>query len=75
MSIVKRKNAKGGVYYFNTVTKKFASESSYKSTKSAPMAKYKARKGKPSQANCSRSGYVLKVKNTSAAGRSLRACR
>ena len=30
MSIVKRKNVSGGTYYFNTTTKKFASEAAYK---------------------------------------------
>jgi len=47
MSIVKRKNVSGGTYYFNTTTKKFASEAAYKRSKSAPIAKFKARKGKP----------------------------
>ena len=75
MSIVKRKNAKGGVYYFNTTTKKFASEASYKKSKSAPIAKFQARKGKPSQGGCSIYGRELKVKQTSAAGRGLRKCR
>ena len=76
MAIVKRKNAKtGGVYYFNTTTKKFASEAEYKRTKSAPIAKFKARKGKPSAGTCSTYGAELKVKQTSAAGRGLRKCR
>ena len=75
MSIVKRKNAKGGVYYFNTTTKKFASEAAYKKGKSAPIAKFKARAGKPSQGTCSTYGSELKVKQTSAAGRGLRKCR
>ena len=75
MSIVKRKNAKGGVYYFNTTTKKFASEAAYKRAKSAPIAKTKARSGRPSEAVCSKYGKELKVKQTSAAGRGLRKCR
>ena len=75
MSIVKRKNAKGGVYYFNTTTSKFASEAAYKRSKSAPIAKFKARAGKPSQGTCSVYGAELKVKQTSAAGRGLRKCR
>ena len=76
MSIVKRKNAKGGVYYFNTTTKKFASEEAYKRAKSAPISKSKARAGgKPSERVCTLFGRELKVKQTSAAGRGLRKCR
>ena len=75
MAIVKRKNASGKVYYFNTTTSKFASEASYKKSKSAPIAKFKARKGKPSEGTCSIFGRELKVKQTSAAGRGLRKCR
>ena len=75
MSIVKRKNVSGGTYYFNTTTKKFASEAAYKKSKSAPIAKFKARKGKPSAGTCSTYGAELKVKHTSAAGRGLRKCR
>jgi hypothetical protein len=75
MSIVKRKNAKGGVYYFNTTTSKFASEAAYKKSKSAPIAKFKARKGKPSEGTCSIFGRELKVQKTSSAGRGLRKCR
>jgi len=76
MAIVKRKNAKtGGVYYFNTTTSKFASEAAYKKSKSAPIAKFKARKGKPSEGTCTTYGRELKVKQTSAAGRGLRKCR
>lgn len=75
MAIVKRKNAKtGSTYYFNTTTKKFASEADYKRTKSAPIAKFKARKGAPSEATCSIYGKELKVKSTSAAGRGLVKC-
>ena len=74
MSIVKRKNAKGGVYYFNTTTKKFASEEAYKRAKSAPIAKTKARSGRPSEAVCSKYGKELKVKETSFSGKHLRDC-
>jgi len=74
MSIVKRKNAKGGVYYFNTTTKKFASEAAYKRAKSAPIAKTKARSGRPSLAVCTKYGTELKVKETSFAGKHLRDC-
>ena len=76
MSIVKRKNPKTGKsYYFNTTTKKFASEADYKRTKSAPLSKFKARSGKPSIATCSTAGRELKVKRTSRAGKTLRTCR
>jgi hypothetical protein len=77
MAIVKKKNPKTGkAYYFNTVTKKFASEESYKRSKSAPIAKFKARKGgKPSEATCTTAGRELKVRRTSSAGRTLRRCR
>jgi hypothetical protein len=77
MAIVKRKNPKTGKsYYFNTVTKKFASEEAYKRSKSAPIAKFKARKGgKPSMATCSTAGRELKVRNTSSSGKTLRRCR
>jgi len=75
MSIVKRKNASGKVYYFNTATSKFASEAAYKRSKSAPISKFKARKGKPSEGTCSIFGRELKVKQTSSAGRGLRKCR
>ena len=74
MSIVKRKNVSGGTYYFNTTTKKFASEAAYKRAKSAPISKYKARKGSPSEATCSIYGKELKTKETSAAGRGLKNC-
>lgn len=75
MSIVKRKNVSGGTYYFNTTTKKFASEAAYKRSKSSPLSKFKARSGKPSENVCSTYGKELKVKRTSAAGRGLRKCR
>jgi len=75
MSIVKRKNAKGGVYYFNTTTSKFASEEAYKRAKSAPISKSKARSGKPSERVCTIFGRELKVQKTSSAGRGLRKCR
>ena len=76
MAIVKRKNVSGGTYYFNTTTKKFASEAAYKRSKSAPLAKHKARSGgRPSENVCTIYGRELKVKHTSAAGRGLRKCR
>ena len=77
MAIVKKKNPKTGkAYYFNTVTKKFASAESYKRSKSAPIAKFKARKGGlPSMATCTTAGRELKVRRTSSAGRTLRRCR
>lgn len=75
MAIVKRKNPAGGVYYFNTVTKKFASESAYKKEKAAPLAKFKTRAGgKPSAAKCSTYGRKLSTKPTSTAGRNLKRC-
>ena len=74
MAIVKRKSKSGSTYYFNTTTKKFASEASYKKSKSAPIDKYKARKGQPSKATCSNYGSELKKKETSFAGKHLRDC-
>jgi len=74
MSIVKRKNAKGGNYYFNTITKKFTSEAAYKRAKSAPISKFKARKGAPSENTCTIYGKELKTKGTSASGRGLVKC-
>jgi hypothetical protein len=74
MSIVKRKNASGKVYYFNTATSKFASEAAYKRSKTASIDKYKARKGQPSKATCSNYGSELKKKETSFAGKHLRDC-
>lgn len=74
MSIVKRKSATGGVYYFNTATKKFASEAAYKKQKAAPLAKYKTRGSKPSAAKCSTYGRSLSKRPSSAAGRNLKRC-
>jgi len=75
MSIVKRKDKNDKPYFLNTTTGKRASEAAYKRSKSAPIAKFKARKGKPSAGTCSAYGAELKVKQTSAAGRGLRKCR
>lgn len=75
MAIVKRKDKNDKPYFLNTTTGKRASEASYKKSKSAPIAKFKARKGKPSEGTCSIFGKELKTKQTSAAGRGLRKCR
>ena len=84
MSIAKRKNANGGIYYYNTKTNKFASEAAYKKqmlrgTKNTGVgkidAKFQARSGKPSKAVCSNYGGELRVQKTSTAGRNLRKCR
>ncbi len=75
MSIVKRKDKNDKPYFLNTTTGKRASEAAYKRSKSAPISKFKARKGKPSEGTCSIFGRELKVKQTSAAGRGLRKCR
>lgn len=75
MSIVKRKDKNDKPYFLNTTTGKRASEAAYKRSKSAPISKFKARKGKPSEGTCSAYGAELKVKRTSAAGRGLRKCR
>jgi hypothetical protein len=75
MAIVKRKDKNDKPYFLNTTTGKRASEASYKKSKSAPIAKFKARKGKPSESVCTTYGRELKTKQTSAAGRGLRKCR
>jgi hypothetical protein len=75
MSIVKRKDKNDKPYFLNTTTGKRASEAAYKKAKSAPLAKSKARKGKPSERVCSAYGRELKVQETTAAGRGLRKCR
>ena len=75
MAIVKKKGKNGKSVIINTTTGKFASEAAYKKAKSSPIAKFKARKGKPSEATCSSYGAELKVKRTSSAGRGLRKCR
>lgn len=75
MAIVKRKDKNDKPYFLNTTTGKRASEASYKKSKSAPISKFKARKGKPSEGTCTTYGRELKVKQTSAAGRGLRKCR
>jgi hypothetical protein len=73
MSIVKRKNAKGGIYYFNTTTNKFASETSYTRSKGAAKSaktQFKTTKGYA----CSKAGKDLVTKRTSSAGKKLRTC-
>jgi hypothetical protein len=75
MSIVKRKDKNDKPYFFNTSTGKRTTEASYKRAKAAPLAKSKARKGKPSERVCSIFGRELKVQETTAAGRGLRKCR
>ena len=75
MAIVKRKDKNENPYFFNTSTGKRASEAAYKKAKAAPLAKSKARKGKPSERVCSIFGRELKKEETSAAGRGLRKCR
>jgi hypothetical protein len=74
MSIVKRKDKNEKPYFFNTSTGKRTSEAAYKRAKSAPIAKFKARKNAPSEATCSIYGKELKVKGTSASGRGLVKC-
>jgi hypothetical protein len=74
MAIVKRKDKNEKSYFVNTSTGKRTSEAAYKRAKSAPISKYKARKGSPSEATCSVYGRELKVKETSAAGRGLKNC-
>ena len=80
MSIVKRKNAKGGVYYFNTTTNKFASETSYTRSKGAAKSaktQFKTTEGYA----CTNAGRILGKKSgtkktpiSTAAGRKLRTC-
>lgn len=65
MAIVKRTKKDGSVYYFNTVTKKFA-------------AKLAGKKSEPAKrkTNCSLISTALRTNKTSAAGRKLRCdCR
>jgi len=75
MAIVKKKDKLGRAYFFNENTGKRTTEAAYKRAKAAPIAKYAARKGKPSGGYCSTAGRELKVKRTSSAGRRLRSCR
>lgn len=74
MAIVKRKDKNDKPYFLNTSTGKRASEAAYKRTKSAPIAKFKARKNAPSENTCSLYGRELKTKGTSASGRGLVKC-
>lgn len=65
MAIVKRTKKDGSVYYFNTVTKKFAAKPAGK--KSEPAKR---------KTNCSLISQSLRTQKTSAAGRKLRCdCR
>lgn len=54
MSIVKRKDAIGRVYYFNNTTGKRTTESSYLRSRTAKktLSPFMARSGKPSKAHC-----------------------
>jgi hypothetical protein len=74
MSIVKRKDKNDKPYFFNTSTGKRTTEAAYKRSKSAPIAKFQARKNAPSENTCSIYGRELKTKETSAAGRGLLKC-
>lgn len=74
MSIVKRKDKNEKPYFVNTNTGKRTSEAAYKRAKSAPIAKFKARKNAPSENTCSLYGRELKTKGTSASGRGLVKC-
>ena len=73
MAIVKRKNAKGGIYYFNTTTNKFASEESYSRSKGAAKSAKTQFKTASGYA-CSSAGRNLVKKRSSAAGKKLRTC-
>jgi len=79
MAIVKKKSKSGKVYYFNTATKKFASEAAYKRSKgqgsSVGKSKIKGKTGRLTTKTCSTAGRNLKVRRTSSAGRTLRRCR
>ena len=80
MAIVKRKNAKGGVYYFNNTTNKFASEARYNRGKGAAKSaktQFKTTEGYA----CTNAGRILGKKSgtkktpiSTAAGRKLRTC-
>ena len=74
MSIVKRKDKNEKPYFFNTSTGKRTSEAAYKRAKAAPLAKSKARSGRPSESVCSKYGKELKVKETSFVGKNLKNC-
>lgn len=73
MSIVKRKNAKGGIYYFNTTTSKFASEAAYNRSKGATKSAKTQFKTASGYA-CSAAGRALVKKRSSSAGKKLRTC-
>lgn len=73
--IVRKRNKAGGVFYFNTATKKFASKSAYEANvkKSVGGAAKKIAKA-ASKSVCSTYGKALKNSRSSAAGKGLR-CR
>lgn len=73
MSISKRKNKAGGIYYFNTATNKFASEAQFNRSKGAAKSAKTQFKTAGGYA-CSKAGKDLKTKRTSAAGKKLRTC-
>lgn len=71
--IVKRKNKAGGVFYFDTNTKKFASKSQYDSgLRKKASGAVKSITRAASKSACSTLGKALKTTRTSAAGRGLR---
>lgn len=74
MSIVKRKDKNEKPYFVNTSTGKRTSEAAYKRAKAAPLAKSKARAGRPSESVCSKYGKELKIKESSFAGKHLKDC-
>lgn len=77
MAIVKRKNPKTGKpYYFNTVTKKFASEKDFKGTSSVGRQLVKTKSGnKLTTPACKTASRELRTLKTSSAGKALRRCR
>jgi len=79
MAIVKKKGKGGKSFFWNTTTKKFASEAAYKRSKgqgaSVGKSKIKGKTGRLTTKTCSTAGRNLKVRRTSSAGRTLRRCR
>lgn len=65
MAIVKRTKKDGSVYYFNTVTKKFAAKPAGKKTAGTKT-------GSKGGKSCSLFSSLLRTKKSSAAGRKLR---
>jgi hypothetical protein len=81
MSIVKRKDILGRVYYINTATGGRSNEASYKRSKTAKktLAPFMARSGKPSKAYCVVVATKLQAsekgtKKASKLGTELRSC-